>query len=596
MRELSVNAFSGEEAVDRLVESAMKTLSRPLTICPGITRSARDGSWGQRDAGPQPQGTMVYPTGGSAGDYQQMGMASQVHGNEAPGPGHIVEASPWKHPAEQRSRCGCCGKLCCGLLLLVLLIPCVLYAHLLGAPRVVPEGTLETWGQQLHGPVQSFGNWCAGLVHHIFGGGGSGSPGSTEGEANCDGDSQTWVLEKRSRCCRLVGRGCADDGQYECHEGVSNWQKEWSQTKQFFCCGFDLAGCQKAVGGTSTTLESNFNCEIDLENWVTKWSPQKKAFCCQKYDFGCELTTTSVPYDCEADLLHFKTGWPVAKKEWCCTHEHVACEQASTAQSTTAVLTSVSTTVNVHTRATTGAPASSTAPAVAASSSSASTTKIASATGCDATCDVDGVGASCRDRINWIVNEGPPKGLAGQPIACRSALAVVIKDCGQCSSCPLAETECSGEGPHEEYVIGTRSDCPGDYTRVTSLQKCQAAAQALKAADQMDKSHVGEESNPSYPSGCYTWGGSTYFNAASEDSEQPETDVICIQDVYECKESEQDSISSWSAGKSSWCCIMQGIACPAGVSIGNFECVTEQANWGQLKKDWCCENAQIGCS
>jgi len=58
-------------------------------------------------------------------------------------------------------------------------------------------------------------------------------------------------------------------------------------------------------------------------------------------------------------------------------------------------------------------------------------------------CTVGGFAATCRDRIDWLVNEPPPKGLAGQPTACATAQKVLIRDCPLCSACSFAETECA---------------------------------------------------------------------------------------------------------------------------------------------------------
>jgi len=375
----------------------------------------------------------------------------------------------------------------------LLIIPCLLYGHLLGAPRLLPKGTLHSWGEYLGQAVaslvQSFGSGADQQpATTITPGSGieDGDDSSNSTEGSCDGEPLSWLLEKRRRCCQQENRGCSS--AYDCNHDRETWQATWSEEKQHFCCGFDLTGCSTTTTAISTTAASDSSgattpaggthkCEVDLEHWLSKWSPAKKAYCCAVFNTGCEVTTTSGKYDCGAELANWRSAWGEAKKSWCCRHENTGCEGEAEGE----------------------APAQSPA--------------VAPATGCQALCSIDGVSATCRDRINWIIHEPPPKGVFGQPIKCQSALSVVIKDCHVCSTCSLAETECG-----------------------------------------------------------------------SPDSDDEES--------YECSGGGHES---WHAARSSWCCIVQGIACPSGVSPGNFECVTEESDWGQIKKDWCCTHAKIGC-
>mmetsp|Transcript_79195 Transcript_79195/g.208475 ORF Transcript_79195/g.208475 Transcript_79195/m.208475 type:complete len:514 (+) Transcript_79195:2-1543(+) len=154
----------------------------------------------------------------------------------------------------------------------------------------------------------------------------------------------------------------------------------------------------------STTL---YDCEYQLQKWDTEWSPNKKAYCCTKYDFGCEKTTTRVPYDCEYELEDWQYLWDQTKKDWCCQHEDIGCKDQE--QKTTQP----------------PPPMPTLAP------------KLPSA-GCDTVCTLDNFTSSCKDRVQWVVENK----LQGKTHACELALGQILHECTDCSACSMEEAGC----------------------------------------------------------------------------------------------------------------------------------------------------------
>lgn len=435
------------------------------------------------------------------------------------------------HPPKSGHCCGACIKWSC-LLTLLLLLPCLVLACVPEAQHLLPEDaqqffqkeqwhpwTNASWADWLHHDLlPSADGWLADVVHavgpHLKRSAGATSSAELAAQAECGGgDEQTWPLQKRSRCCRSSGRGCAPDNKYDCRDGAAAWT-QWPLGKKFFCCGYDLSGCESKP--TTTTLDLlAFNCELELDAWAMKWSQEKKQYCCKRYNFGCGGTTSAVPYDCQTDLAIWRKAWSDDKTIWCCEHERVGCQKNCT---------TVAQTDLVSTRCTDEPEASTSAPAAmpSATASTTSTTVVTTAVpliedpaSCHNMCSQGHEQASCKERLEWILHEPPPHGLQGLPNSCGFAKAVVVKDCDVCTACPISETSCRSQEAEEEK--------------------------------------------------------------------------------HDCMETNKSPTSSWSVSKSTWCCVVQGKACPTGWTPDKFECVTDVTAWGKVKADWCCHLWNMSC-
>jgi len=118
----------------------------------------------------------------------------------------------------------------------------------------------------------------------------------------------------------------ADDD--DCFTDVLNWQRDWTISKQNFCCEKHGIACKAAM----TTLA--FDCNEDYHLWTERWSYRKKLWCCLHHERGCPVTgEVSEPqtFDC-ADGYSDSNTWDQEKKEWCCYHASVGCPESTAAK------------------------------------------------------------------------------------------------------------------------------------------------------------------------------------------------------------------------------------------------------------------------
>ncbi|CAK9042018.1 unnamed protein product [Durusdinium trenchii] len=115
----------------------------------------------------------------------------------------------------------------------------------------------------------------------------------------------------------------AQSSDEDCFTDVLNWQRDWTISKQNFCCEKHGIACRAAL----TTAA--FDCDEDYHKWTELWSYRKKLYCCLHHERGCPAKGeaemgSSESFDCAAGYGDWE-AWEQKKKEWCCYHASVAC-------------------------------------------------------------------------------------------------------------------------------------------------------------------------------------------------------------------------------------------------------------------------------
>jgi len=210
---------------------------------------------------------------------------------------------------------------------------------------------------------------------------------------------ESWTLAKRKWCCDHSGVGCGEgrhgkldekeghkSGEFDCQAGIEEWDAQWSQRKQLYCCG--QIGCSRRIGGKP------YDCEAGFRNWKKGWSSAKKDWCCNHHHKGCPEDTSDVDHDCSKDVTEWSKKWPDEKKAWCCKHRDLGCTPKDNTQ------------LDMR--------------------------------GCDTLCTFQNMEASCKDRIQWSATHMHH----GESHACEHAIAEVIGHCSMCAVCSLAEASC----------------------------------------------------------------------------------------------------------------------------------------------------------
>jgi len=165
---------------------------------------------------------------------------------------------------------------------------------------------------------------------------------------------------------------------YNC-QASAEWEAQWPMAQRKWCCQAHQLGCLA------------FNCEV-VGNWEQAWSDLKKEWC-GVTSHG--LATSSEPFDCEANYLAWMKSWSQDKKDWCCDNKRQGCLMTTT-------------------------------PAVGLVGP------------CEVSCHLDGVTATCYDRILYAVRNN----YAGQQDACGLAFNRVRGECEMCDQCSK-EVNCS---------------------------------------------------------------------------------------------------------------------------------------------------------
>lgn len=113
--------------------------------------------------------------------------------------------------------------------------------------------------------------------------------------------------------------------EFDCLDGVENWQRGFSDAKKEWCCLNKHVACPEASDSHAQPQSSAtglFDCSVDK---VEQWPEQKQRWCCDHKAVGCTLGASAEPYNCMQGASNWQNEWPEAQSRWCCEHKGVAC-------------------------------------------------------------------------------------------------------------------------------------------------------------------------------------------------------------------------------------------------------------------------------
>lgn len=134
-----------------------------------------------------------------------------------------------------------------------------------------------------------------------------------------------WTISKQNFCCEKHGIACKaalTTPAFNCNEDYHSWTERWSYRKKLWCCLHHERGCP--AGGQ---VQSTFDCAAGYEDSDT-WAQEKREWCCYHASVGCP-TSPSAKYNCDAGYTNWLHGWSEGKKVWCCFHSGRACSETS---------------------------------------------------------------------------------------------------------------------------------------------------------------------------------------------------------------------------------------------------------------------------
>jgi len=83
---------------------------------------------------------------------------------------------------------------------------------------------------------------------------------------------------------------------YNCSSSVANFQSDWSTEKKVWCCANEGRACNLAgevpplpLPKSPTVPEEQYDCNDGLSNWEASWTPRKKRHCCESIGRGCPI-------------------------------------------------------------------------------------------------------------------------------------------------------------------------------------------------------------------------------------------------------------------------------------------------------------------
>ncbi|CAJ1346323.1 unnamed protein product, partial [Effrenium voratum] len=259
-----------------------------------------------------------------------------------------------------------------------------------------------------------------------------------------------WTMERRSLCCRQVGRGCSPQDQvvhvpvpqpshihyvpvpvpspshshvvyhthyihspdhviyvhdrppnhftYDCHAGYSNWYFGWSLNKKSWCCGHQGMGCPGTWKG-SFHLHTNVHITHGVGHAHGRI------------------------YDCEAGFSNWMQGWSDSKKDWCCDKANKGCVKFHCTGEAQAWHGAKQEWCCENFQK--GCPHTTLSPLK-----------------CDATCTFNGETSKCMDRIQWAAKNA----FSGKADACNLAYSKIQVECDVCRACSIQEAGCGVHG------------------------------------------------------------------------------------------------------------------------------------------------------
>ncbi|CAK9037570.1 unnamed protein product [Durusdinium trenchii] len=79
----------------------------------------------------------------------------------------------------------------------------------------------------------------------------------------------------------------------------------------------------------NTVVDQQYDCQNGLENFQQLWSHSKQTWCCSHFNSGCghweKVVHVYHSYDCQAGFSNWYHGWSSNKKDWCCSHQQRGC-------------------------------------------------------------------------------------------------------------------------------------------------------------------------------------------------------------------------------------------------------------------------------
>jgi len=280
----------------------------------------------------------------------------------------------------------------------------------------------------------------------------------------------------------------------------------------------------KGTRDVSAMVEEGwYDCSEDLWYWKTKWSDEKKDWCCSHELSFCPTfvsTTTPAPFDCEAGS---DSTWPDDKREWCCRHAQVGCSIE-----------------------------------------------------CRAICVVDGVTASCADRVLWAKTHQ----FSGEETACPHAHRLVLQQCVDvCSNC-AAERVCD-----EASLLG-------DWESASTTKSASTSTASVATS--------------STPSSTTTAHAPTATGAAMTTTTTTSRAAHGIasaggkEDLYDCIADFGNWKHTWSESQRRWCCKHYDRGCDGrDDGVPEYDCTDDYLHWADAwspaRARWCCESNGRGC-
>jgi len=270
--------------------------------------------------------------------------------------------------------------------------------------------------------------------------------------------------------------------------------------------------------------------------------------------------------------------------------------------------------------------------------------------GCDATCEYQGMRASCSARIEWARQHI----FANDFRSCKAAHDLVLKQCATCTTCTLNISGCLTRFLPAEQIETTRV-VPIKTTTVSrvALVTTIAAAATTEATttkrpstssiaalvprtttshkrtdsrvDVPDGNQVDCEATCTYKDELATcrdrvlWEASREFNGRDDACELahglvleqcPSCALCLLRETgcsasatpestlpFECNLGLVDWEGSWPAAKQQWCCLHRGIGCASTTLGETHDCSGDEVDsWPRSKSIWCCEHKRVGCS
>jgi len=160
-----------------------------------------------------------------------------------------------------------------------------------------------------------------------------------------------WSDEKKAWCCEHKKVHCSHDAKYKGCKSVcvyKGWAAicinrikwsieheapeahkskcEWAHDKVMQECSQDCSTCDLAAAGceAADSASDPYDCSVGESTWKDTWSIGKQAWCCLMHQKGCAGDGEN-HFECGDGVVR---DWPKPKKQWCCEHtpELVGCE------------------------------------------------------------------------------------------------------------------------------------------------------------------------------------------------------------------------------------------------------------------------------